>query len=179
MSRALATTVRGKLEEFDAAGAVRLVGTFIDELSTWYLRRSRGRMRLTAPAADRNAAFATLHATLVALSRVLAPILPFLSESMYQNLVAGTDPQLTDSVHLTSWPDDVMAAHRDEKLEAAMAHIVRAVDLGRTLRSQAGLNLRQPLRRVWVALPPGADVDAQLLASLGEDDLLNAKQDRT
>jgi isoleucyl-tRNA synthetase len=171
----LATSVRTRLEEFDAAGAVRLVGTFIDELSTWYLRRSRGRMRLTAPQSDRNAAFSTLHATLIALSRVLAPILPFLSESMYQNLVAGTMPQLPDSVHLTSWPDDIMAQHRDQKLEAAMDYIVRAVDLGRTLRSQAGLNLRQPIRHVWVALPAGAAVDEELLASLGEDDLLNAK----
>ena len=171
----LATDVGAKLEDFDATAATRLVSTFIDELSTWYLRRSRPRMRLTATPQERSIAFATLHAALVGLARIVAPILPFVSETIYQNLVAGAVTELPDSVHLTTWPADELKPLRDEKLEAAMSVIMRAVDLGRTLRSQAGLNLRQPIRRVWVAVPPGTDVQRELIDSLGEDDLLNAK----
>jgi isoleucyl-tRNA synthetase len=169
----LATDVGQRLTDFDATGAVRLVSTFIDELSTWYLRRSRSRMRLTAAEEERTVAFATLHATLVGLARVVAPILPFISETIYQNLVTNAVPELPDSIHLTAWPEDELKQLRDEPLEAAMSVVMRAVDLGRTLRSQAGVNLRQPIRRVWVALPPGAVVPPTVLDLLGEE--LNTK----
>jgi isoleucyl-tRNA synthetase len=92
---------------------------------------------------------------------------------MYQQLGVATDSDAPDSVHLTQWPTDDYAGHRDIALEEAMSIVMRAVDLGRTLRSQAGINLRQPIRQVWVALPPGASVPTDVLDILGEE--LNAK----
>ncbi len=166
LSRAAATAEGAgeRLADFDALGATRLVSTFIDDLSTWYLRLSRRRMRSGADPADRRAAFGTLHAALIALSRTIAPILPFLSETLYQNLVVSVIPTLPDSVHLTSWPTDDTASWREPALEASMAVARSAVDLARTLRGQAGLKTRQPLARLWLALPDRdlADVDALL-----------------
>ena len=94
LSRAagLAAAVGARLADFDAIAATRAISAFIDDLSTWYLRRSRDRMRAGADHADRDAAFATLHAALVSLSRTIAPILPFLSETLYGNLVASVGP---------------------------------------------------------------------------------------
>jgi isoleucyl-tRNA synthetase len=172
-SAGLARDVQARLDDFDSTGASRLIGTYIDDLSTWYLRRSRSRMRVTASDADRQAAFTTLHAALTTVSRVLAPILPFLSEAMYQNLVVATLPQLPDSVHLTAWVATEMAPHFDESLEASMATLRRAVDLARTLRSQAGLRTRQPIRQVWLAIPPGVDLGDELIDVLSDE--LNAK----
>ena len=137
-SAGVAAEVGARLDDVDAVGATRAISTFIDDLSTWYLRRSRDRMRAGADPADRDAAFATLHAALITLSRTLAPILPFVSETLYQNLVVSVIPQLPDSVHLTAWPADDMAAHRDEPLERTMGLLRGGVDLARTLRSQAG-----------------------------------------
>src|SRR5829696_4320520 len=77
------TYAGARLADYDALGATRALRMFIDDLSTWYLRRSRDRMRASAEPADRDAAFATLHAALVTLARTMAPLLPFLSESMY------------------------------------------------------------------------------------------------
>ncbi len=155
LSRAagLASEAGARLAEFDALGATRLISTFIDDLSTWHLRLSRRRMRQGADPADQRAAFATLHAALVAVARTSAPILPFLSEAVYQNLIVTVEPALPDSVHLTLWPADELAPLRDEALEDAMALARRAVDLSRTVRGQAGLKVRQPLARLWLALP--------------------------
>jgi isoleucyl-tRNA synthetase len=114
--------------------------------------------------ADRDAAFATLHETLIALARTVAPIMPFISDSIYGNLVTTADPAAPDSVHLTPWPAPELAPLRDEALEDAMAIARRAVDLSRTLRGQAGLKVRQPLARLWLALPgrEPAELDALL-----------------
>ena len=154
---ALARGAGERLADYDALGAVRLADAYIEDLSTWYLRLSRDRMRRKANAADSASAFATLHGALVALTRIVAPILPFITEELYQNLVAGLDPAAPDSVHLTPWPAAELAANRDEPLEKAMSSISRAVDLARTLRGNAGLRVRQPLARMWLALPGGAD----------------------
>ena len=154
-SAGVSADVGARLADYDALAATRLISTYIDDLSTWYLRRSRDRMRAGAAATDREAAFATLHAALVVLARTLAPILPFLSESMYGNLIGSVIPSLPDSVHLTRWPADDVAAFRDPALERAMGTARHAVDLVRTLRGQAGLKVRQPLARMWLALPGG------------------------
>ncbi len=154
LSRAAGTAaaVEARLRDYDAEAATRVLDTFIDDLSTWYLRLSRRRMS-RGSGADRDAAFATLHAALVALARMAAPILPFLSESMYGNLVAAVDAAAPDSVHLSGWPAAELAPLRDAALEDAMALARRAVDLSRTLRGHAGLKVRQPLARLWLALP--------------------------
>jgi isoleucyl-tRNA synthetase len=174
LSRAagLAADVEGDLKDYDALDAARAIDTFVEELSTWYLRRSRDRMRPSAEPADRNQAFATLHAALVALARVVAPILPFLSESMYQNLIGTVEPNLPDSVHLTSWPTEELKDLNDRGLQASMTAMMRAVDLARTLRSQSGLKVRQPLARMWLALP-GSDqlVERDALLDLVRDEV--------
>ncbi len=159
LSRAAATaaTVEDRLRDYDTMRASQEAGSFIDDLSTWYLRRSRRRFSRNRDTTDRAAAFATLHEALVACATILAPILPFLAEATYGNLVAAVEPSAPDSVHLTRWPTADLTAHRDEPLERAMAVARRAVDLARTLRGQAGLKVRQPLARLWLALP-GADL---------------------
>ncbi|MEO8229906.1 MAG: class I tRNA ligase family protein [Chloroflexota bacterium] len=151
----VAARVEERLRDYDAEAATRAIDGAIDDLSTWYLRRSRRRFSRSDDVRDRDAAFATLHAALVTLARVMAPILPFLSEAIYENLVVAGDPTAPDSVHLTGWPTAEVAADRDERLEAGMATTRRAVELVRTLRGQAGLKVRQPLARLWLALPGG------------------------
>ena len=179
LSRAagLSKDVGGELNDYDTMGATRLISTFIDDLSTWYLRRSRDRMRQTASEEDRNSALSTLHATLTSLARSLAPILPFLAEELYQNLVVAL-PAAADapeSVHLTDWPADAIAGQLDEPVERAMDTLRRAVELVRTLRGQQNIRLRQPLAKMWLALPGGrlgdvADTDQQALLDLLADE---------
>ncbi|HET7727678.1 MAG TPA: class I tRNA ligase family protein [Candidatus Limnocylindrales bacterium] len=168
LSRAagLASEARERLADYDAVGATRAISTFIDDLSTWYLRLSRDRMRQHADPAEQQPAFATLHAVLVTLSRTLAPILPFLAETLYRNLVVNVMPSAPDSVHLTAWPADAIAPNRDDALEREMAVARRAVELVRTLRGQAGLRTRQPLARAWLALPGGELRDGAALLAL-------------
>jgi isoleucyl-tRNA synthetase len=169
-SAGVAEEVGARLADYDPVGASRSVRTFIDDLSTWYLRRSRDRMRAGAEAADRDGAFATLHAALVTLARTIAPILPFMAEGMYQNLMVSVVPSTPESVHLTRWPAAEMSGLRDQGLERSMAVARRAVELARTLRSQAGLRTRQPLARAWLAIPDrGIEVDAELLSLMSDE----------
>jgi isoleucyl-tRNA synthetase len=108
----------------------------------------------------------------VTLSRTLAPILPFVSETLYDNLITTVVPDgaLPDSVHLTRWPAAEMAGFRDEGLERAMATVRDAVDLARTLRAQGGLRTRQPLARAWLAVPErGLAIGDDLLRLFAEE----------
>jgi isoleucyl-tRNA synthetase len=159
----LVAEVGDRLGDFDAMGATRRIDAFIEDLSTWYLRRSRRRFSRHAQPGDRAAAFETLHTVLATTARVIAPILPFLSETLYRNLVAEADASAPESVHLTSWPSGELAGAADPGLEGAMATARRVVDLARTLRSGAGLRTRQPLARLWLAIP---EADAQALQPL-------------
>jgi isoleucyl-tRNA synthetase len=165
-SAGVAEEAGARLAGFDARGATRRISSFIDDLSTWYLRLSRKRFSRNDDAADRAAAFATLHAALAGIARVLAPLLPFLSESLYGNLVAGIDPDAPDSVHLTRWPADELAESRDSGLDEAMQTTRRAVELARTLRGSAGLKVRQPLAHLWLALPGGDLPEREALLEL-------------
>jgi isoleucyl-tRNA synthetase len=178
LSRAAGTAhdVGADLADYDPAAATRTLRTFIDDLSTWYLRRSRDRMRASAAPADREAAFATLHAALVTLARTMAPLLPFLAEEIYQNLMVSVLPPGTipDSVHLSRWPAEEVAPARDTALEASMSVVRRAVELARTLRSQAGLRVRQPLAHVWLAVPErGPEIGPELVQLIADE--LNVK----
>jgi isoleucyl-tRNA synthetase len=173
LSRAagLAEEAGVRLTDYDALGAARRISTFIDDLSTWYLRLSRKRFSRNDDAGERDAAFATLHEALVTLARVLAPLLPFLAESIYDNLVAAVDPDAPDSVHLTRWPADELAARRAPTLEVAMETARHAVELARTLRGTAGLKGRQPLARLWLALPGGDLPEREALLELVRDEV--------
>ena len=167
----LALQVRAALEAYDARAAAVRLGEHIDDLSTWYLRRSRRRFSRHARPADRAAAFRTLHEALVTTARVAAPLLPFLAEELYQVLVAEHDEGVPSSVHLTHWPAPAPATAADRALSTAMVTLRRAVDLARTLRAQAGLRVRQPLAAAWLALPGGtlaAGLDAPDQAALLE-----------
>ncbi|HEY8476390.1 MAG TPA: isoleucine--tRNA ligase, partial [Chloroflexota bacterium] len=142
--------VRSSLDEWNPAPATDAVERFVDDLSTWYLRRSRRRFGRGAEERDQAAAFLTLYECLVTLSRLLAPFLPFLSEELYQNLVRSVDAGAPESVHLTSYPE---ADPRlvDDGVEVLVAEARTVVSLGRAARTQAGLRVRQPLARLRVA----------------------------
>ena len=169
----LAAEVEDRLAEYDALDAARAIDLFVEDLSTWYLRRSRKRFARTAEPADRAAAFATMHATLAALARIAAPIMPFLTEAIYQNLVvAGGVAGVADSVHLTPWPTAELRSLGEGGLEGSMDVVMRAVDLARTLRSQVGIKTRQPLSRMWLAMPgPDRLVDQDSLLELLKDEV--------
>jgi isoleucyl-tRNA synthetase len=140
------------------------LSAYLDGLSTWYLRLSRRRFSRSDDPRDQDAAFASLHEALVATARMLAPTLPFLAESLYDNLVTTVAPDAPDSVHLTHWPTAELASHRDEGLERSMAVAQDAVDLARTLRSSAGIKTRQPLATAWIAVPDrGLTIDHELV----------------
>ncbi|HEU4672543.1 MAG TPA: class I tRNA ligase family protein [Candidatus Limnocylindrales bacterium] len=170
LSRAagLAGRVDERLRDVDARAAAEAVSGFIDDLSTWYVRLSRERMRRNEDPVDRDAALATLHAALVVFVRIAAPMLPFLSEAIYGNLM-GSVPGVPDSVHLTRFPAGETAAWRDEPLEGSMRLARRAVELARTLRSQAGIRTRQPLARMWLAIPTALVAEAELLALIADE----------
>jgi isoleucyl-tRNA synthetase len=151
------------------------LSSYLDGLSTWYLRLSRRRFSRSDEPRDQDAAFATLHEGLVAAARMLAPTLPFLAESLYANLVTTVMPEEPDSVHLTLWPTADLASHRDDELERSMAVAQAAVDLARTLRSGAGLKTRQPLATAWIAVPDrGLAIDDELLKLIATE--INVKE---
>ena len=177
LSRAAGTaaTVEARLLDVDAVGATRALSAYLDGLSTWYLRMSRRRFSRPDDPTDRDAAFATLHEALAASARMLAPILPFLAESLYDNLVAAVVPDAPDSVHLTRWPTAELAGHRDEALEASMARAQGVVDLARTLRASAHLKTRQPLATAWIAMPDrGVVIGEDLLRLIASE--INVKE---
>jgi isoleucyl-tRNA synthetase len=172
LSRAAGTAaaMEDRLQDVDPVGATRALSGYLDGLSTWYLRLSRRRFSRSSDSADRASAFATLHEALTATARMLAPILPFLAESLYQNLVASVQPDAPDSVHLTRWPSADLAGHRDPNVETAMAGAQGAVDLARTLRSTAHLKNRQPLAQAWIALPDrGSAIGDDLLRLIADE----------
>jgi isoleucyl-tRNA synthetase len=139
-----------RLDAYDVASLVEAVDRFADDLSTWYLRRGRRRFSRSADPRDRLAAFATLSESLVTLARVFAPVMPFLSEEMYQNLVRSWDASAPESVHLTPYPKPQLELV-DETLNREMELAREIVTLGRAARSEAGIRVRQPLPRITIA----------------------------
>jgi len=150
--------VTDALEQFDTAAAGRRLAAFVDDLSNWYVRRSRRRFWDGPGTADGAAAFATLYQCLETLTRLMAPIVPFLTEYVWGILRGPEDP---DSVHLTSWPhaDPGLV---DQQLSARMGLARRLVELGRSARGAASLGIRQPLPRALVGAPGFADLPAEL-----------------
>ncbi len=165
----LTRDVTAALEAFDTQRAGTRLAEFVDDLSNWYVRRSRRRFW------DGDAAAcATLHETLDVLTRLLAPITPFVTERVWQDLVRSVDPAAPQSVHLASWPtyDDGLV---DEGVDAGMVVTRRLVELGRSARAEARVRTRQPLRR---ALVPSAaftalsdDLKAEIAAELNVESL--------
>jgi isoleucyl-tRNA synthetase len=138
-----------RMEEYDVTAAGRAIGEFVDELSNWYVRRSRRRFWKGEDDTDKKAAHSTLYECLVAVTKLTAPFTPFVAEALYQNLVAGPDEAAPESVHLADWPE-VDAALVDRRLSERMGHARRVVALGRAARNATAIKTRQPLPEVVV-----------------------------
>lgn len=140
----LVRDVTAALEDFDTQRAGTLLASFVDDLSNWYVRRSRRRFW-----AGDAGALATLHDTLNVVTRLMAPIMPFVTERVWQDLFVTTDPAGPESVHLASWPtcDESLI---DVRLSEAMATARRVVELGRAARAESRMKVRQVLRRMLI-----------------------------
>ncbi len=151
-----------RLHDFDAATVTRQIESFVDDLSNWYVRRSRRRFWKSESDSDKRAAYATLYECLVTLSKLLAPITPFLAEEMYRNLVVGGwtleagHAAPPESVHLTDWPQSD-ASKIDHALSAETRLVMRVASLGRAARAKAQLRVRQPVAELFVKLPTAAE----------------------
>ena len=139
------------LEAFDSTTAGKRIERFVDDLSNWYVRRSRRRFWRSSEDEDTAVAFLTLWECLTTVARLSAPFTPFVSDAIYRNLT-GPDPDAPDSVHLADWPaaDD---SRRDDALRARMQLVRRLVGLGRSARTDAKTRVRQPLQRALIVIP--------------------------
>ncbi|HIQ06641.1 MAG TPA: isoleucine--tRNA ligase, partial [Anaerolineae bacterium] len=160
----LIALVTERLDHYDVTGAARPIADFVEDLSNWYLRRSRRRFwrrRGESEAGDRDkqAAYSTLYEVLVTLSHLLAPFTPFVAEAMYQNLVRSVHADAPESVHLSDWPqaDTTLV---DEQLLADVALVQSIVSLGHAARQSAGIKVRQPLAEVIVRVQNEAEAKA-------------------
>ncbi|MBI4302609.1 MAG: isoleucine--tRNA ligase [Chloroflexi bacterium] len=122
------------LDGYDPTDGARQIQAFVDDLSNWYVRRSRRRFWKSENDADKAAAYFTLSECLVTLAKLLAPFTPFVAEEMYQNLVRSVSPEATESVHLAQFPEANLVL-RDEALETGMGLVMNVVSLGRAGRS--------------------------------------------
>jgi isoleucyl-tRNA synthetase len=150
LSRTVAE-VRDGLENYDATGAGRRIERFVDDLSNWYLRRARRRFWDPArpqEATEKAAAFLTLHECLVTVAQLLAPYTPFVSEEIWRNLAAERDGY-PESVHLSDYPQPALSLV-DNALDEAMQSARDIVELGRRVRNDARVKVRQPLRRALI-----------------------------
>jgi isoleucyl-tRNA synthetase len=137
------------LEDFDPYNATSSIEKFVEELSTWYVRRSRRRFWKSEKDEDKNAAYTTLYACLTTLIKLLAPFIPFTTEEIYQNIVRSINPDTHESVHHKDWPiADETLIDKELILDMDLATII--CGLGRSARSKAGIRLRQPLSSVTV-----------------------------
>lgn len=131
-------------ENYDVTNATRPIETFVEQLSNWYVRRSRRRFWKTESDSDKAAAYATLYECLTTVSQLLAPAMPFLSDAIYRNLVSTVDSNAADSVHLSTWPK-ANTELIDEALLNNMALVQRLVNVGLAARNSVEMGVRQPL----------------------------------
>ncbi len=167
--------VSAALEAYDSLRATVAAEAFLDDLSNWYVRRSRRRFWKSERDADKLAALDTLYQTLTTFVKLLAPFIPFVTEAMYQNLVRTVDPSAPQSVHHTDWPA-VETARLDQRLLDKMGLAIEVAALGRAARSAADIKLRQPLAsaQVHLASPQARQDVSELLDVLAEE--INVKQ---
>ncbi len=155
----LIAEVDQSMQDYDLSRATKPILVFIDELSNWYIRRSRRRFWKSEDDVDKNEAYQTLYEVLVTLSKVIAPFTPFIAEEIFRNL---TDEE---SVHLTDFPA-AKTALIEEKLNQKMADTRKAIEMGLSLRAQNSLKVRQPLAKLEIV---GADIDAELLELITDE----------
>ena len=152
----LITTVDQAFESFDSQEVGRLLATFIDDLSNWYVRRSRRRFW------DGDAkALATLYTCLKTLTQLMSPLVPFITEHVWQSLIQVGEPDAAQSVHLSSFPvADVTRI--DQSLSTSVALSRRLVELGRAARAESKIKIRQPLARALIAANRWVDMDPEI-----------------
>ena len=159
----LVIDVTAALETFDTQRAGRLLAAYVDDLSNWYVRRSRRRFWNGDPAA-----LATLHECLHVLTLLLAPIVPFITERVWQDVVRTVNSDQPDSVHLAAWPK-VDGALVDDTLAEQVSLVRRTVELGRAARAESKVRGRQPLGRALVGAPGWAALPAELKREVAEE----------
>jgi isoleucyl-tRNA synthetase len=150
------------LEDYDAYSATLVIQELLEDLTNWYVRRSRRRFWRSEHDADKEAAYATLYHVLTTLIKVVAPITPFVSEVMYQNLVRNVDTAAPESVHHCAWPE-VDEAVIDHSLLDQMDLARRIASLGLGARGSANIKVRQPLARALVHVGQGGNPSHQPL----------------
>ena len=167
--------VRAKLDQYNAEKATEHLEAMLDDLSNWYVRRSRRRFWKSEADADKQSAYATLYHVLVDFVKLLAPFIPFTTEAMYQNLVRSVDENAPESLHHTLYPT-ADAEKLDQALLNKMRLAITTASLGRSARSSADIKLRQPLAkaRVFVGSVPAQNNLRQLADVLMEE--INVKE---
>ena len=171
----LVAEVTKALDSYDPTSAARYIQSFIDNLSNWYVRRSRRRFWKSENDADKLAAYTTLYQCLVTLSQLLAPFIPFISEELYQNLVCSINPEAKESVHLTDFPVADKAKIND-RLDSDVKLAMKIASLGRAARAKVGIKVRQPLAKVVVKVE--SEEEGEALGKLATEikDELNVKE---
>jgi isoleucyl-tRNA synthetase len=151
------------LSDFDSQRAGKALSTFIDDLSNWYVRRSRRRFW------DGDvSALSTLHEALVTLTKLASPMIPFITEEVWQLLVRQVDPTVPTSVHLTDFPVANLS-EIEEKLSAEVALTKRIVELGRAARAESGVKIRQPLQRALISAKGWASLPIQMKEQIADE----------
>jgi len=159
----LARDVDAALESFDTQRAGRLIAAFVDDMSNWYVRRTRRRFWDGDPAA-----LATLDEALRIVTLTMAPFTPFVTERVWQDMVRPADADAAPSVHMAAWPtaDDAII---DDELAAQVALVRRVVELGRAARASSSVRTRQPLARALVSAPGWTALPAELVAEVANE----------
>ncbi|MBQ7954527.1 MAG: isoleucine--tRNA ligase [Lachnospiraceae bacterium] len=132
--------------------AARALDSFVDEMSNWYVRRGRERFWAKGMEQDKINAYMTLYTALVTISKAAAPMIPFMTEDIYQNLVRSVDKSAPESIHLCDFPV-ANEAWIDTKLEEDMEHVLKAVVMGRACRNTASIKNRQPIGNMFIKAP--------------------------
>lgn len=159
----LARDVDAALEQFDTQRAGRLISAFVDDMSNWYVRRTRRRFWDGDPAA-----LATLDEALRIVTLTMAPFTPFVTERVWQDMVRPGHPDAAPSVHLAAWPS-VDPTIIDDQLGEQVALVRRIVELGRAARAASSVRTRQPLARALVSAPGWPALPADLVAEVASE----------
>ena len=141
--------VDSNLDQYRIPEAAKALQDFVDEMSNWYVRRSRERFWAKGMEQDKINAYMTLYTALVTICKAAAPMIPFMTEDIYQNLVRSNDPSAPESIHLCDFPV-VNKDHIDKKLEEDMEDVLDAVVMGRACRNEAAIKNRQPISRMYI-----------------------------
>ena len=141
--------VDSNLDQYRIPEAAKALQDFVDEMSNWYVRRSRERFWAKGMEQDKINAYMTLYTALVTICKTAAPMIPFMTEDIYQNLVRSNDANAPESIHLCDFPV-VNKDHIDKKLEEDMEDVLDAVVMGRACRNEAAIKNRQPISRMYI-----------------------------